>query len=211
VSELTLSLTFAAACTALITGGLALATNMFADNDKGQAAQFGGTLLVASWLLLAQGKFWEGSGVDGGARGLLLAAIGAGVGSVSYWLNHLLMVTVPTADSFTALFNSVGSHSLVDAGTNAQPSLAGYITFFVLISILRKWWPQSDAFRKKRLAIWTVLQTAIIATALTAIFAFPTVWGTVWAAAISATVQLSCFTSPGSMELSAFCCWRGPS
>jgi len=189
MSELATSLTYATLCAVLVTGGLALSTSLFADNS--QIAQFGGTILVASWLLLAQSKLWEGSPVDGGMRGVSLIASGAAVGLVSWWLNHLLVVDIPTADSFSPLFERIGPHDLVVSGTKGQPALAGYITFFVCLFVLRKWWRQADSFRTKRLAIWSIVPTAAVGMALTALFAFPTVWGTVWAAATSATVQLA--------------------
>jgi hypothetical protein len=188
VSELTLSLTCAALCTVLITAGLAVFTSVM--TDRAQIAQFGGTSLLASWLILAQAKVWEGSGADNGLRQIGMLLTGAAIGAGAWWLNQALLVEVPTADSFAAAFHRVGAHPLIEGSRN-EPTLAAYLVFFVGLLGLRKWWKQADAFRAKRLAVWSVLPTALVGMALTALFAFPTVWGTVWAAAISATVQLS--------------------
>jgi len=116
---------------------------------------------------------------------------GAAIGSLSYWLNHVLVSDIPTAESIKAAVQKIGTHSLIEPGTNGQPSLAGYVVFFGCLMGLRRWWRQADSFRTGRLAIWSIVPSAALALGLTAIFAFPTVWGTVWAAAISATVQLS--------------------
>ena len=189
MSELALSLTYAALSTALITSGLAFATGLFLDTA--QIAEFAGTLLAASWLLLAQAKLWEGRTFDVGMRRVSLVLTGAAIGSLAYWLHRVLVIDIPTADTIRAAFHKIGTHSLVEPGTTSQPSMAGYVVFFACLMGLRRWWRQADSFRAGRLAIWSIVPTAALALALTAIFSFPTVWGTVWAAAISATVQLS--------------------
>src|SRR5262249_48477503 len=66
VSELLLSLTYAAVSTAIIVGGLSWATTLFADWS--QVGQFAGTLLAGSWLVLAQAKLTEGTGMDSASR-----------------------------------------------------------------------------------------------------------------------------------------------
>jgi serine/threonine protein kinase len=196
ISELTLSLTYATFSTALIVAGVFLATGLF--TDWSQVAQFGGTLLVGSWLILGQAKLMEGTGIDSGTRRIALVLSGLAIGGLSLWFNQLLVVNVPTADTFHAAFDRVGPHQLIEAGTKGQPSVAGYMVFFGLLLALRRWWRQADSFRHKRLAIGAIIPSALVGMALTALFAFPTVWGTVWAAALSATVQLSApWLSPG--------------
>jgi serine/threonine protein kinase len=189
VSELLLSLTYATFSTALIVAGLSWATGLF--SDWSQIAQFAGTLLAGSWLVLAQTKLTEGTGMDAASRRMGLVLSGLAIGGVSLWLNQLLVVTVPTADSFHAAFEHIGPNSLVEAGTKGQPSTAGYMVFFGGLLALQRWWRQADSFRRKRLAIGAIIPSALVGLAMTALFPFPTVWGTVWAAALSATVQLS--------------------
>jgi hypothetical protein len=189
VSATMLSLTYAAFSTALIVGGLSWATNLFADGS--QVAQFAGTLLVGSWLVLAQAKLTEGTRMDAATRRIALVLSGLAIGGMSFWLSQGLVVNVPTADSFHAAFDHLGPHQLIEEGTKGQPSIAGYMVFFGGLFALQRWWRQADSFRNKRLAIWGIIPSAMVGLALTALFAFPTVWGTVWAAALSATVQLS--------------------
>ena len=196
MSELALSLTFAALSTALITMGLSFTSGLFSDNA--QIAEFAGTVLGASWLVLAQAKLWEGRTFDVGMRRASLVLTGAAIGSLAYWLHHVLVVDLPTTGSIDAAFPSIGMHSLIEANTKDQPSLAGYIVFFVCLMGIRRWWRQADSFRGSRLAIWSILPTAALALLLTAIFSFPTIWGTACAAAISATVQLAAAWVPPS-------------
>jgi serine/threonine protein kinase len=186
VSELMLSLTYAAFATGLIVGGLSWATGLF--SDWSQVAQFSGTLLAGSWLVLVQAKLTEGTAMDAATRRIGLVLSGLAIGGLSLWLNQVLVVNVPTADSFHAAFDHVGPHQLLEKG---QPSITGYMIFFGGLLALRRWWRQADSFRSKRLAIGAIVPSALVGLALTALFAFPTVWGTVWAASLSATVQLS--------------------
>jgi serine/threonine protein kinase len=188
-SELSLSLTYAAFSTALIVAGVSWATGLL--TDWSQIAEFGGTLLAGSWLVLAQAKLMEGRRIDVATRRALLVLTGMAVGGMSLWLNQMLLVNVPTADTFHAAIDRIGPHSLIEAGGKGQPSLTGYMVFFGVLFALQRWWRQADSFRKKRLAVWSIIPSAFVAMALTALFTFPTVWGTVWAAALSATVQLS--------------------
>lgn len=196
MSELSLSLTFAALSTALITMGLSFTSGLFTDNA--QLAEFAGTVLGASWLVLAQAKLWEGRSFDVGMRRASLVLTGAAIGSLAFWLHHTLVVDLPTTGSIDAAFPSIGMHSLIEANTKDQPSLAGYVVFFVCLMGIRRWWRQADSFRSSRLAIWSILPTAALAFLLTAIFSFPTIWGTACAAAISATVQLAAAWVPPS-------------
>jgi hypothetical protein len=129
--------------------------------------------------------------MDLATRRIALVLSGLAIGGMSLWLNQLLVVTIPTADSFHAAVDHIGPHALVEAGSKGQPSLAGYMVFFGGLLALKRWWRQADSFRRKRLAIGAIIPSALVGLAITALFAFPTVWGTVWAAALSATVQLS--------------------
>jgi hypothetical protein len=192
VSELMLSLTYAAVSTVLIVAGLSWATGLF--TDWSQVAQFGGTLLAGSWLILAQAKFMEGTGMDAATRRVALVLSGLAIGGVSLWLNQVLVATLPTTDQFHAAhvaFDRIGSHELVEAGTKAQPSSLGYMVFFGGLLALQRWWRQADSFRRKRLSIWTLIPASLVGLAITALIPFPTVWGIIWAAALSVTVQLS--------------------
>jgi hypothetical protein len=190
VSELLLSSTYATLSTVLIVAGLSWATGLF--SDWSQVAQFGGTLLAGSWLILAQAKFMEGTGMDAATRRVALVLSGLAIGGVSLWLNQLLVATLPTTDHAAHVaFDHIGPHELVEAGTKGQPSSLGYMVFFGGLLALPRWWRQADSFRRKRLAIWAIIPSSLVGLAITMLFPFPTVWGIIWAAALSATVQLS--------------------
>ena len=49
--------------------------------------------------VLAQAKLWEGRTFDVGMRRVSLVLTGAAIGSLAYWLNRVLVVDIPTAES----------------------------------------------------------------------------------------------------------------
>ena len=88
-----------------------------------------------------------------------------------------------------ALFAAVGTGDLVSRG--GQPSLASFLIFFAALFGVRRWWRHTDAFRRKRFRVGTLLLTGLAGFVLPLIFAFPNLWGLMWALSISIVVQLS--------------------
>lgn len=194
------AMTYAVPVTALLTAALwAVMPGMFAGGDVGAAALFGITTLLAAWAVLVPSKLWEGTRVQTHIRRFTLIAVGCLVGAAGFWLHQNLMVDVDydmwgRGGHAFALFETAGSHSLVNG--DSQPSLAGYILFFGALFGLRRWWRHTDAFRKKRFRVSTLLLTALAGFVLPMLFAFPHLWGLMWAVAISTVAQVSAVWVP---------------
>lgn len=188
-------MTMAVLCTLLITGGLYCADFL---KEPGALGQFGFTTLIASWAILLVSKTREGCGAGGHMRRLTFVAAGILVGVFAYGFDQTLMMNLTGLEDLGSkgLFVSVGEHSLTDM--NHQPTLAAYIVFFAGLFGLRRWWWHADAFRSRRLRISTALLTLALGYGLTIVFAFPNMWGMMWALAISAVVQLSSVWTPKS-------------
>ena len=191
VMEMSSSMSLAVVCTAIITACLAV-ISQFLD-EPAAVGLFAGTTLLASWSILAVGKLYEGSQIDGPVRRLGFLLIGAMVGAAAFGLDQTLMMNLPTrhdAGEFgPSLFAAVGHHRLLD-GQN-QPTIAAYVVFFAGLFGLRRWWWHADSFRKTRFRVSTALLTLLVGFLMTTIFQFPSVWGMMWALAISSVVQLS--------------------
>jgi eukaryotic-like serine/threonine-protein kinase len=207
LTDLTGALTAAVVCTAVITGGLALVTSrLFAESpsaaqpDPVNVALFGLTTLFGACAILIPSKLWEGTAVSSNVRRLSLMGAGALVGIAAYGLNQFLMVDLPSnyIERPYGIFQHVGSHALLSEAL--QPTLAGYMVFFGALFALRRWWHQADSFRKKRFRISSLLLTVLLAYVLSAVWAFPQVWGMVWAAGISSVVQLSAAWIPAEQR-----------
>lgn len=194
LTELTGSMTMAVLCTALITGGLYLVADFL--KEPAAIGQFGFTTLIASWAILLVSKTREGSGAGGHLRRLAFVGAGICVGFLAYGMDQALLMNLTRLDDLgsAGLFVSVGKHSLTDL--QHQPTLAAYVVFFAGLFGLRRWWWHADSFRSRRLKISTALLTLLLGYGLTTVFAFPNVWGMMWALAISAVVQLSSVWTP---------------
>lgn len=186
-TELTGSLTFAAIATAVVTSVLAFLTSLLPD--LAQVAHFGLTVLLASWAILTVTKFWEGPERETGVRRLTMLGVGVLVGLFAWWLDGLLLVDMGMDGRPTAIFSSVGSHSLVDA--TFEPSAAGYAVFFGGLFALLRWWSQTDPFRRRRFGLFAVMLTLLLGYVVSAIWTFPHMLALMLAAAISSVVHLS--------------------
>ena len=189
LTDLTGSLTIAVPVTALITAGLWQFTPLL--ETPAQAGVFGGTTLLASWLLLSLSLLREGRSTETDSPRLWQLAAGLLTGAGARWLDQTLLVSIPGVmfSEPHGLFQQLGSHRLLEAG--GQPALTGYLVFFGGLFALRRWWRHGDPFRKRRFRTITLLLTAMLAYGLTSVWAFPHMWGTLLAASVSSVVQLA--------------------
>jgi hypothetical protein len=91
-------------------------------------------------------------------------------------------------------FRSLGVHPLAAGGTN--PTWLGYVVFFGGMMFLHRWWVDMDPQRKHRLSVGRLLTAGLAAWLMTVFFAFPEWPAILWAATISASVQLASPWSP---------------
>jgi UDP-N-acetylmuramyl pentapeptide phosphotransferase/UDP-N-acetylglucosamine-1-phosphate transferase len=129
---------------------------------------------------------------------LFQGAIGLGVGAVAFALQRFLMfgdVRLLRAEG-TGIFNGgrLGQITIVDS--QGLPTMAGYMMFFALLFVARRWWWQADSFRSARFRISSTLVSLFLGFILTAVLPFPNNLGATWALAISAVVQLSAGWTP---------------
>lgn len=190
LTELTGSMVLAVLCTAVLSAGLALTTDIF-PND-GAIGLFALTSLLGSWGILAVSKLWEGRG-ETPVRRFVFLGLGVAVGAAAYWTNQALMVDFPQyhhdAHNTFRTLRIFGPHPLRDLAT--QPTFGTYVLFFGTLFSLRRWWWHADSFRAKRLRIGTLMLTTVVAGLASTVWAFPMLWAMTWAAAISSVVQVS--------------------
>ena len=201
-TDITTSLSVALAAAALVTTAVHLATDMLPK--PADVAFFGTVTLIAAWALIVPAKMWEGRKGDTILRRLIQGSLGLGVGAVAGVLQQFLML------SETPLLHTDGHGAFTD-GTigrihmlqNGLPTMAGFMMFFGLLFLIRRWWWQADSFRKSRFRISTSLVTLFLGVVLSAILPFPEQLGAIWALAISAVVQLSSGWTPQEDRLLA--------
>jgi hypothetical protein len=122
---------------------------------------------------------------------LLQTALGAAVGACAWWLHQTLLIDLGYHNSFSGIFQTVGSFDLLASSPTIQPALPAYVLYFAALFGIRRWWWLADALRPKRFKIGSVLFTAFVAFIVPAAFAFHQDWGVLWGTAIASVVQLS--------------------
>ena len=195
VTDVTTSLTISLAAAALVTTAVHLATDLLPT--AADVAFFGTVTLLAAWALIVPAKLWEGRTGDVIVRRLIQAGLGLGVGAIAAILQQFLMLN----DSLLlhvdgdGIFNhgTIGRMQMLNGGL---PTMAGFMMFFGLLFLIRRWWWQADSFRKARFRISTALVTLFLGVVLSAILPFSEQLGAIWALAISAVVQLSSGWTP---------------
>ena len=200
LTELTGALFLAVPFTAAITTGVAALTSFLPNNS--QVGLFGVTTLLASWAVLFSMKLCEGLG-DSSVRRFVLLIAGLCVGFGAFWLDETLMVKHEFAAGHEphGVMRFIGQHPLTESNNPFQPTIAGYMTFFVGLFALRRWWWHTDLLRKGRFQLHSALFTLGLGYALTYVFLFPHNWGMLWALAISCVVQLSAAWMPAETYL----------
>ena len=194
--DLTTSLSISLAAVVLVTAAIHLATPLLPGMIE--VAFFAVITLLAAVGLIVPAKLWEGKAGDAFIRRLFQGAIGLGVGAVAFALQRFLMfgdVRLLHAEG-TGIFNGgrLGRITIVDS--QGLPTMAGYMMFFALLFVARRWWWQADSFRSARFRISSTLVSLFLGFILTAVLPFPNNLGATWALAISAVVQLSAGWTP---------------
>jgi len=201
-TDMTTSMTISLAAAALVTTAVHLATEMLPN--PADVAFFGTVTLVAAWALIVPAKMWEGRTGDAFVRRLIQGSIGLSVGAGAAVLQQFLMLneTVLLHAEGTGVFNNgrIGRLHIVDGGL---PTMTGFMMFFGMLFLIRRWWWQADSFRKSRFRISTSLVTLFLGVVLAALLPFPEQLGATWALAISAVVQLSSGWTPQEDRLLA--------
>jgi eukaryotic-like serine/threonine-protein kinase len=194
MAELLTSLVLASLFSALIATLLFLLTDSISTIP--QTIAFGMCLLLPSWAILAECKFLEGRKIDGTSRRVRMLVVGGVVGAVLAQLNAFLFDPLHLAREMGGRGAKFGINAYELWGVSGtSPYL--FAAFFGLLFALRRWWWHVDAFRPARLRVMSILGTAFVAYCIPFLVGFPLQEAVLWAAGLSAVVQLSaCWTPP---------------
>jgi hypothetical protein len=167
--------------------------------DLGAFGFFAGTAVLATWVLSGISAWFEGTKLESVQRRGLLAlgggVIGLGAAALGGWLLTIndLSPLIHVRDQ--AMFENFGDHQLLNA--SRQPSLLGFVVFFAALAGSVRWWRQSSDLRAGRFRVAPVLWSTLIAFGLSYVWPMPREWTVMWAAVMSATLQIA---SPWTAE-----------
>jgi hypothetical protein len=186
-AELTGSMSVAALCGAMIAFPLFLADYLPAPN----AVFFGTVTTMTAWAAMLPAKMWEGRSGHGTFRRLMTGLLGCLVGVAAFQLDRALLLDLNVND-YSHISPQLGNlFETLGLSSSEGSRLTGYVMFFGMLLLARRWWFHVDSYRPRRVRILSVLWTAVTAMLITTIPKFPHELAILIATAASATAQAS--------------------
>lgn len=191
VAESTGSMAVAAFCSAAIAFAL-FATKTALDTPT-QATLFGIVTTLGAWAAILPAKIWEGRGGDGFVRRMMTGLLGAAVGVAAFGVDDALMVDLPVESTLDPVATQLANQNFVPISLSFGDAsqLIGYVIFFAVLMVVRRWWFHVDSYRPHRIRVTSVFWTAAAAWLLSLSTQFPQDWAVLWAIAMSTTAQLA--------------------
>jgi hypothetical protein len=181
---------------ALVCAGLGGALLLLTELPKAGPIGFGAgylwlvlTSLLASWLILVLGKFWEPAEPAARPRRALQLGSGLLVGITAFLLATFLQVDW----SPLATWPHGPSISRPDSwySSNNVPSLPVFVVYFGALLAVPRWWRNVDPLRTARLRLVTIVAAAAWAWILHLILYFPQPAGVMVAVLVTVATQVS--------------------
>jgi len=191
IAESTGSMAVAGFCAAFIAVAL-FATNT-ALHTPTEATLFAIVTALGAWAAIIPAKMWEGRGGDGVVRRLVTGLFGVCVGVAAFATDESLLVDLPVRSVMDPVATQISNqHFLPFTMSFGDASrLVGYVVFFAVLMLVRRWWFHVDSYRPHRIRVMSVFWTAVAAWLLSLVTHFPAEWAVLWAIAMSTTAQLA--------------------
>jgi hypothetical protein len=160
------------------------------------------TVLGATFAILVLGKLWECDEGEPLTRRLVLAGVGAGVGSFAYLMGDFLMIplgeglvrdvtsTALSPNLYTDLSSGPQEQGFADLSV-PTPTMAAFMANFALLFGLLSWWKPVDPLRRKRLSLWSIAVAVVAAWGVHQLIPISAAMGIMSAGGIAIAVQLS--------------------
>ncbi len=189
-AELSGSMSVSALCAAIIAGAMWGTQALL--RTEAEAVLFGVVTILGTWAAMLPAKMWEGRGTDGVVRRILTGLFGGLVGVGAFFLDRNLLVGLPTnVDGSLSRWLANHEGLPVSLGQNDAEVFLGYVLFFGVLFLVRRWWFHVDSYRPARIRVSSIGVTALVGLLLSAIGQFPPEWAVSWAVAISACSQIA--------------------
>lgn len=144
-------------------------------------------VLIASLGILGMGKLWERDEGESLPRRLVLAGLGAGVGTAAYATNEFLMLPIDQG-----LIRDIDATALPQAlYRDGIPVASALMAHFALLFGLLRWWKPVDPLRRTRLSLWAVAVAVVGEWCVHQILPIPQPAGMMIAGGIAVAIQMS--------------------
>ena len=196
--ESSFSLTLASLCACLLSVGTYFAQEFLggkpADTPAERFALFLATTMAGAWTLILANQCTRRTSWGDRHPRLVNLVAGILVGTLAFGVDEFLKVEYLSTGMPRSAFQSLGVHALTAGGAN--PTWLGYVVFFGLLFVVKRWWVDMDVQRPKRLSLGRLSSACGIAFLVTVFFEFPARPAMLWAVMLSATIQLATPWSP---------------
>ena len=194
LQESSFSLTLASLCACLLSVGTYFAQEFIGGkpasaNTPELFIVFMATTMVGAWALIVANQCTRRTSWGDRHPRLVNLMAGIVVGTLAFGLDEFLKVEYLRSGMPRSAFQSLGVHALTTNGSN--PTWLGYVVFFGLLFVVRRWWVEMDVQRPKRLGLGRLSSACGTAFLVTVFFEFPATPAMLWAVTLSATVQLA--------------------
>jgi len=200
-AELTGSMSVAALCGAAMSYPLYLTEHFTAP----MAVFFGTLTTMTAWAAMIPAKLWEGRGGNGIGRRLMTGLLGLAVGVAAFALDRGMLLDIDVHEH-SKVSQHIQNASFMGQrlSGNETGSLVGYMFFFGVLLLVRRWWFHVDSYRPKRVRLLSIAWTSVAALLITTIPQFPHGLAMLIAAASSATAQASAvWVDPEQRQIAA--------
>lgn len=147
---------------------------------------------LASWALLAMGKFWENHKGDPLTRRFVTLCGGVVIGLLAFAVSTFLQLdwrgSYEPVVEFGIGRSPFAASLLLE---NGSPKLLAMMIFFAGLFASRRWWKQTDPLRRTRLSIWSVGLSLVWALLLGQFLRIPLPWSVFVAVMISVSTQIA--------------------
>lgn len=145
---------------------------------------------LAAWAAILPAKLMEGNNSQRITRRLATGMLGMIAGYGVFLTDQMLSVGLLMGDGFPPL------QALSETLSNTlhvpeSKRMAGYLTFFGGLMLVRRWWYHVDAWRPKRLSRTSAGITTLAGCLLSGMIEFPVEWGGLLALSSSVSAQLA--------------------
>ena len=196
--ESSFSLTLASLCACLLSVGTYFAQEFLggkpSDTPAERFALFMATTMAGAWTLILANQCTRRTSWGDRHPRLVNLIAGVLVGTIAFGLDEFLKVEYFRSGMPRSAFQSLGVHALTTGGAN--PTWLGYVVFFGLLFVVKRWWVEMDVQRPKRLGLGRLFTAGLAAFLVTVFFEFPARPAMLWAVTLSATIQLATPWSP---------------
>ncbi|MBN1588490.1 MAG: hypothetical protein JW888_03155, partial [Pirellulales bacterium] len=116
--------------------------------------------IAGSWAVLVPAKCWEGVQGDTLIRRFVMMIIGLALGAFGWVCTQWLAIEIPNSGN-EVLEKDFGLQLWMHM--RELSPLSAHVVVFGVLMLLIRWWRQADPLRDRRLSLWSVAVTVIVA------------------------------------------------